>query len=128
MSAGGTDEMRLIAATGNVDHSASCACLAGVGGWHFDEPSAPLGQLVAQHDTEGAPSLIEDGPVEAGFLAHVPSRRCRRSCRRCGHAPHNNLHRTRTHTRADAPCAYLRPERQSLRRKNPGHWRELREG
>src|ERR1700757_1014526 len=29
----------------------------------------------------------------------------------------NNLHRTRTHTRADARYAYLRPERPSLRRE-----------
>src|SRR3974390_2922006 len=95
MAAGDTNEVRLIAAACGIDDAASCACLTGVGGWYFDQPPAALHQLVGQHDTEGAPALIEDRPVEAGFLPHAPARRCRRSCPRCGLVPprqrlHNN--------------------------------------
>src|SRR5574343_615772 len=55
---------------------------------HSDEMPAAPRQFVVQLAAELGPALIEDGLVQAGLGANVPSRRVCRACRRFGHIPH----------------------------------------
>lgn len=50
-----------------------------------NEHSAPFFQLVAKHGGKGAPSLIEDSPIQAGLLPDIPARRLNSSTRGCRH-------------------------------------------
>src|SRR5690606_33338507 len=79
-------EDRLALTACPVHGSAGRAGLRGVSRIDGDERAAPFFQLVSKVGGEAAPALIENLPVEAGFLPDVPARSIGCSSRRCRHA------------------------------------------
>lgn len=69
-----TVEDRLAFAALPVHGSAFRTGLRGIGRVDGNERAAPFLQLVAKDGGEAAPSLIENAPVETGFLPDVPAR------------------------------------------------------
>src|SRR5919205_4090756 len=65
-----TFEGRLALATPRVNGTTSRTGLRRKGGVDFDNPAAALLHLVSEDPFKSAPTLVQDGAVETGFLPH----------------------------------------------------------
>ena len=61
------------------------ALLARVCGRNLDQHAAGLLQLVPKHRLELVPTYVQDGPVEAALLRHIPTWLCQCATGACDH-------------------------------------------